>query len=218
MKKIQDKAAFGRGHFPAGTICEINSTGNGGKGPRIVTTTGLRANGYNSFVITTNVPHELTDTLFCNISHVTRIIKRGPGIAKLDRSSEQDLRQHNRETVESRFDIFKCAKPKSHYLSFDVESLVYMVANDYLTDNMLLDGEKMVKLLEERGMFKTVANDVQDYDSLTGVLASKKKLRKAVKQLINKCLRSPAKAQQEEVNEQYEQYKRDMAQDEYMYV
>ena len=217
MKKTQDKQKFGRGHFPAGTVCEVNVRGGKGKAPRIVTTTGLVENGLNSFCITTDEPDQTTGTFSCNIDHVIRIIKRGPGFAKITRRNEGSTRQYHRETTESRREIFQCIKPKSHYLTFDEHTLVYMVALDYINDDMLLDNDKLVEMIRARGLIKQIDAPEDSEFCLVAYTIPKQKLRQAIKQLINKCLRNRVKAEEEEQKAEYERYKREQDRDEFMY-
>jgi len=184
--KEKEKPKFGRGHFPVGTTCEVTLDFGSDKGiPIPIIVQSLFANGPNSFVIETNVPNEFTGGNECyNLYYVTRIIKRGPGIAKLSKVERTELKIKSFSYIET--DL----KHRNQYMITSPRELIYALAQQYMTDDMCLDGEKLQDLLAKRGFFVREENiDKYDWAAFFKVhRVSKKKLNRAIRQLINKCL------------------------------
>lgn len=191
MDAAVNNPVFKPHHFPRGTVCEISSTGNRGRGPRVVTVESLRQTcGYGlSVILVTKEDDDLTDKFGCNIDHVTRIIRRGPGVAVLEKSAEASAQYHAKRVAQLR-DIFVCTKPKSSYLTFDTLLLVAAVGDRLICDDMTVDYDRLEQMVRARGLFKQIQPSGGGSIDLVGETANKKKLRRAVKQMLNKCLKS----------------------------
>ena len=96
------REGFSPACFPKGTVCETYHTHS--KEIITVTTTGLSKNGPDSYVIHTSMPGDCTDFFGCNIDWVSRIIKRGPGVATLDRDHDVEQRRADR-SITKRIDL-----------------------------------------------------------------------------------------------------------------
>jgi hypothetical protein len=74
---------FGTHHFPVGTVFEINENVRFGRKAEY-TVTGIARNGVRSYVLTTGEFREHTGEQVYNIEHVKRVIRRGSGQVVID--------------------------------------------------------------------------------------------------------------------------------------
>jgi len=203
---------FHIGHFPTGTIVQVQV---GGHGPVIETeVTGIACNGPHSWVLKTIEPCSLTGTKSYNIDHVIGIIKRGAGAVTLIDVGSTSIERKN--AISKRNGDTKSfigiRKHHSQYLALSSASeIVYAVAIDMITDDMLIDNQKLVDLLIAGGHIhiKQVSSGHTDFHWHI-LQINKKKLKNAIRRVINKACVKRVKAQEEESKAQYDAYKEDM--------
>lgn len=164
-------------HFPAGTIVEI-FVEHVTEEPEQYEVSSIRCNGYNSWVLQTTTKDDLTEWKAFNMCYVTRIIKRGSGSYKVTENFP-------RAKVESIL-----PKPKNSYAFYSPFETVMTVAKQFLNDSMLVDSEKLIGMLIDQGV-------IRSFDSWSPQTANKKKLKKAIRRVLNKCLENRKKAQEE---------------------
>ncbi len=206
LRKAQRKAhrsPFTMAHLPVGSSCEIIINEHA---PVIATVTAVFKNGPNSYVVETDQPGTVTDFFNANVSWVTQVFKRGPGVARLKRQSDPYQKEFHTRAL---FNQDK-NKHRNYYRSYDVHGLVYNLMIELANDTHLLDVEAMVKLLDQRGCLPL---DKSGGPCTWHLVVQKKKIRKAVRQLFNKCLRSHAQAEQDEADQYNDDLERDWARD-----
>lgn len=187
------KPEFGYAHFPVGTVFKFQVKGVDPV-EQIAKVRALSKNGPDSYVVHTNLACEVSDYRFVNISHVTGIIRRGPGVAKLPFDQTiQDVSSYGDSLLK---------KSKSHYRLHSMHTVVSNIVTGMANQDQIVDVEKMVVLLRAQNVIQTVlySEDCEQY-SVYGYkghcVASKKKLKSAIKRLFNKCLCDHGAAQRE---------------------
>jgi hypothetical protein len=180
---------FNYAHFPVGTICEVHVNTYKSE-PKVVEVTSLFKNGADSYVIETTTPGTVTEFFGCNIDHVTKIIKRGDGPVRFapspfKRTFHKDIAQ------ELEYSYSKYGKHPSQYMTGDIRGLLLYVTDGLLTVDHMLDFEKFTNAVFDTGVFQKVSDDTTWMDFYK---ADKKRLKKVVRQLINKCLTSKKEA------------------------
>jgi len=189
---IDDKAIpkWNTGHFPVGTVCEAILSSDI---PFTFTVKGIVRNGIRSYVLKTDLISPIVglDYRCFNIDHVTRIIKRGDGRVVAE-SNFDNFGSYFAEDQKRNQGAFGITKHKSQYLTFgNTQGLIMNVAYKYCPPEATLDMEKLTKKLLEQNVIRN--EYVLGEYRLNYVKCNKKKLHKAVKRLINKCL-TPLKA------------------------
>lgn len=197
---VKDKKGFNYGHFPVGTVCEVKLHN---KDPQLVTVTEIVSNGPNSYVIRTNAQRETRaeDFLTVNINWVTRIVKRGPGTVTLAKQNPGKL--WDNMPSHGYF-----PKHPTLYRTSNIWGLLHVLVLDYCNDGMLLDIDKLITHLCNTGVIRQRVHKTSDYE--LAYCANKKKLRKAIKQNINRFLLNHKKAQEELTKSFEDQYFSDL--------
>lgn len=168
---------FHLAHFPVGTIIEV-FVECVTKEPEQYEVSEIHCNGFNSWVLQTTTKDDLTGWKAFNMCYVTRIIKRGTGSYKVSE-------WHPNVKAESIL-----PKPKNSYAFYSPFETVMTVAKQFLNDSMLVDSEKLIGMLIDQGV-------IRSFDSWSPQTANKKKLKKAIRRVLNKCLENRKKAQEE---------------------
>lgn len=192
-RERKEACPFGRAFFPAGTICEVQVTKHMHPTPIVVTVDKLVRNGPDSYVITTGKMNEATGMEEAyNIAHVKRILKRGEGVAQIDKG---DDRYANYLEVEGQHGHSSVRKHHSQYRTGSPIDLALAVAGRYLFEDDCVDPNKLNELLQKEHLFHTATSG--RYFQYTVYLVNKKKFRKAVKRLLPKCLMKHREAQKQ---------------------
>lgn len=198
-KERKEAHPFSPAFFTVGATCKVNVCGD----DIAIEVKRLIKNGPNSYILETPVFNEVTKCNEAyNITYVTEIIKRAPGIAVVHEAGV-GYGVPNKKYLKEFFDTnFKhnmhCNDPvevkhKSRYKVMDVHQLVGGIAFEMANPmDHVIDVEKMVKLLQQENVFR---RDNAGWCYMSSV--NKKKLRKAIKRLFNKCLLNQYKAQKE---------------------
>lgn len=186
----KNKPTFGYAHFPIGTVFTFKVSGVD-KVEHLASVRELVKNGPDSYLIHTNLACELTDYRMINASHVTGIVRRGPGVAKIsiDRKTRH---QHNWEILPS---------SRTHYRTHSLRSLL----NDHITamagQDHIVDVDKMIYMLTQQNVVQFIHYNCDEFGIHYGYTGyhkvSKKKLKAAIKRVYNKCLCDHGEAQRE---------------------
>jgi len=199
---------FNYAHFPQGTVCvvHISPPFSGDPGPKTHEVRNVVKNGPSSWVIETTTPSEHTGFFSCNIVHVTEIIKRGEGPMVFGNEREILRRKENAKWYERNIPTDR-HKPKHSYMGYSVHEMAANIFNKYVDHNMLVDFGYLIKLLIERGVFRRIEREPHVFNPF---VASKKKLDRALRQLVNKCLVKHKVRQKEEEKEYDRLYSEDL--------
>ena len=201
--QVIDTPKWNVGHFPRGTVCEIQVQYSVDELKRI-TVTDIYRNGPNSYVLVSDEWNEACKMPYSyNIDHVCGIVSRGKGTTAItEHNKERYEKQFLEELRRENFRANGICKQRNQYQTFSVRELVLFVARKYMNDDMILDMEKLLDMLAKRGLLvgkNFFSNDgVDRVFDLKYFEMRKKKLNRAVKQLLNKCLCNHVKAQEEE--------------------
>lgn len=168
----KEKKTWNTGHFPVGTIAKAKLHSEE-EFEFIVK--GVVCNGPKSYVIITDLPHDLTDSKMFNMSYVTRIVKRGDG----PEYKGSDYTVFNKDVHDSF---------KSGHIYAGI--LISFMSVPYMKPNMMVDNEEFIIELFSQGVLRR--------DSSYKLIYNKRKLRKAVKRLLNKFLIRHKTAEYEE--------------------
>jgi hypothetical protein len=181
---------FGFQHFPVGTVVEIN-VHRTMKEPVIATVTSLHRVGPRRYVVATDRYNELMEMFDSyHISHITKIIKRGPGVARV---VDEDFKAWTGLNIRGRdYGNF----PRGAYSTHQKKNYVYstewkeMVANvlptNMLKNDMIVDIEKMKDFMMKAGAIKT--EDVTSVWYNYVFIGCKKRMKKVARQVLTKCL------------------------------
>lgn len=186
----KNKPKFGYAHFPIGTVFTFKVSGVD-KVEHLASVRELVKNGPDSYLIYTDLPCELTDYRMINASHVTGIVRRGPGLAKIkiDRNTRH---QQDWEILPS---------SRTHHYTHSLRGLL----NDHITaiagQDHIVDVDKMIYMLDRQSVVKFTEYKDGDIGNHYGYVGyhkvSKKKLKAAIKRVYNKCLCDHGEAQRE---------------------
>jgi hypothetical protein len=209
MKKSN---GFCYAHFPAGTICEVTLTHRQNQKFNVEVTT-LSKNGADSYVIETTLPGDVTDFFGCNIDHVTRIIKRGKGGLVWAKHRTYDFMA---DYVGAIGDAYaELGKHPSQYLTYEPRQLVAHLIRDRQDVDTMLDFDVLMGKLWATGVFTECK--LNDGWGMPYVKANKKRLKKTVFKLLNKCLITKKAAVRYEQELDHEMMMRDLELDEKYY-
>lgn len=180
-------------HFPVGTIATVLVSPIS-EGEYTVKVTGVSSNGTNSYLIHFNEvsgegAEKVTERnracfsdnheMFVNLSHVIRIEKRGEG--------DVVFIGNNRDTKWA-FNNVGQSKHRSQYISADLLSTVYEVAQKYVKEHMIVDYAKLVDMIVRGGFGMKKINLMEDNYTLSYYSVNKGKFNRVIKRLINKSL------------------------------
>ncbi len=184
----KNRPPFGPHHVPAGTVCEVTL---GIAEPQVVTVTKVRRNGPRSYLICIDEPLTTTGAQLVNVAHITRVIKRGAGSSVVDNRGDEDFRDEF-FAAEAKIRTALPAKHRHNYRTNDPTSLVFAVLVDIMTSQHLLDTDKLLRMLRFRGLLQPRGC------TYTGqyYVVNKVKLKRAIRQLLNKCLLNHRKDQE----------------------
>lgn len=184
VKREETKASkgFSPAFFTPGTRC-IVQVGRREEAKEIVVK-NLVQNGSDSYVIDTGIKHDseyMKDvTQSYNISHVIQVLEHKPGKLVFGRA----YRGRNDLKSISYTELPGLGRANRH-IGWDTASMVYNAIRDFNEPGTCIDGEKLIDLLWERGIFKKVSIG-QNYESFSVIVANKKKLKRAVRRLLGK--------------------------------
>lgn len=207
-------------HFPVGTVFEIKENVTFTNPQTIYTVTGIYRNGARSWVLETDTLREHTGYAGYNIDHVKRIISRGTGEVKITAGRrEVDYQKVLRED-QQRMEIQRPVKVR---LGGEEVTLFTPRKRNYNTGSM-----QTLLMLECHRLGMTHANSWIDYQRLISqvflqtwcthvtqnycqiTMVNKKRLRRWLKQNINRFLTPMKAALKAEDEEQREFYEREM--------
>jgi len=198
-KERKETHPFSTAFFTVGTTCVVNVCG----GDLTIEVKRLIKNGPHSYILETPVFKDVTgcNEAF-NICYVRKIIKRAPGVAVVHEAghgygvpNKKYLKEFFDENVKNNMRCYDPTEVKHHsrYKVMDVNRLVGGIAFEIANSmDHVIDVEKMVSLLRQQHIFHL---DNVDWGYMSSV--NKKKLRKAIKRVFNKCLMNQYKAQDE---------------------
>lgn len=181
MKTEIKTPKWNTGHFPIGTIVTVKFSHIPEDPEKQYTVSDIIKNGVSSYCIETNTPTQYKDiggNESFNISHVTSIIKRGTG----KEYCGSDTSESNKLFLEQSAMHSRIGK-RGTLLSEN--QIAYYLASGMLKDQTLLDLNKLIGHLFGQGVFKKV--DTGEFFHTT-LVYNKKRAKKAVKRLLNKCL------------------------------
>ena len=214
-------------HFPVGTIIEIGESLSKLGSFKEVTqfeVTGVIRNGANSYLLETTHYNEYETPVYdenfkptgemrterlntsLNITHVGRIIKRGSGPVKLCSSGHGFRPVAHSERLH---------KGRNSYAGFyGLETRVMQLVSELVPVTGCVDYEGLYQYLRTHASFKTHTEAIFDdhysmYIGSTRLHIRKKKLKKAIRQNINRFLKSPKKVQKEWDSAVADDYERD---------
>jgi hypothetical protein len=218
-KLEKTKGKFNYAHFPVGTIFEVFLRHGSDKyqGYSTHTATGVVNNGPDSWCVITSSPGGVTEFLSMNVVFITRIIKRGDGslvVGDTAYERERIAKEHKFIFDQARQGSVYFGHPKhpSQYFCAEPRALIYLLAQKYVTNDMLVDYDKLTRSLWDHGFIKTAMNEDLHHPWKV-ISGNKKKLNAAIKRVINKCLVKHGKAQKERDDQHAAEYYRDMDQD-----
>jgi hypothetical protein len=168
----KEKKTWNTGHFPVGTIAKAKLHN---EEEFEFTVKEVVCNGPRSYVIVTDLPHDLTDDKSFNMSYVTSIVKRGDG-SEYKNTGSAAISQMFRDSI------------KDGYVSARI--LILFTTSLYVKPDMLIDIDNFIIELFKQGVLRKNSS----YD----LVYNKKKLRKAVKRLLNKFLVKHKTAEREQ--------------------
>lgn len=186
----KNKPKFGYAHFPVGTIFKFKVSGVD-KVEHVAEVRELVKNGPDSYLIYTNLACELTEWRLINASHVTSIVRRGPGVANI--SIERNTnRMHNWEILPG---------SRTHYCTRSLRGLLNDRIAAMAGQDHIVDVDKMIYMLDQQHVVKFTEYKDGDIGNNYGYhgyhKVSKKKLKAAIKRVYNKCLCDHREAQRE---------------------
>lgn len=169
--------------------------------------TGLCRTGPDLYVFDTAVPHpaiaDVTEAYA--IDYVTRIIRYGNGTRKPGKPNALPAYRGKKETLQEYTQLMgrPSKRAGSRYAVYSPSGIVHHVIADYQGDHVV-DGDKLMRLLESRGILR--------YEGLMHMLVpvNKKKLRKAIRQLMPRCYLRAAATQKLRDEEDDRRYAEDM--------
>lgn len=178
-------------HFPKGSVVSIcvgaydvsNRT-------RTLTVKHIVQNAPDSYVL---VGEEIDGSTGSNIAyntdHTVKILKRGSGpIVFEDKESNTSYYKKHCEEMNM------ILKHHSRYKTYAVRAMIHLLINDLLSPDVVLDMDKLISYLIARNYIITTKYTGVGISLLSG---NKKKIKKAVRQVFNKCLISKKKAQRD---------------------
>lgn len=210
---------FSTHHFPVGTVFEINENVRFGETRTEFTVTGIHRNGARSWVLETDTLRERTGYAGYNIDHVKRIISRGTGEVKIIESHDPNFlasMQEDRQRMEIQRpvkvrlggeEVTLFTPRKRNYNTGSIQTLLMLECHrlGMTRANSLIDYQRLISQV----FLQTWCTHIrQDYIRIT--MVNKKRLRRWLKQNINRFL-TPVKAVlKAEDEEQREMYEREM--------
>lgn len=187
-REFRGNLKFPLGFFTPGTKCVVEVDGGSHKGPFQTTVAELVCNAPNSYVLVTDVKNEYTEMNDSyHISHVTGIVSHQAGRLKF--KPDYYSKDRNQDLARDADTSAMGLKPKHHtqYRTYSPRSLLITLMRDGIKHDQSLDFEKMVTMLVNENIFHV---DVVG-ESRWGIkvyTVGKKKLQKAIRRLLNKCL------------------------------
>lgn len=211
---------FNTHHFPVGTVFEINEAVQFNNPQTQFTVTGIYRNGAKSWVLETDTLREHTGYAGYNIDHVKRIVSRGSGEVKLlsyrhDEDpvvrlrKDQQMMEIQRPVNVRRGGEEVCVfKPrKRNYNTGSMMTLLYLECHRLGMNpaNSWIDYKRMISHIFMQTWCDQFA---QNYCQVT--MVNKKRLRRWLKQNVNRFLTPLKVALKAEEEEQEEYCKREM--------
>lgn len=203
---------FNIGHFPVGTICEINVDAI--KRTEVVEVRRVFENGPHSFCIeTTKFNEDIHGYISYNIVHVTKIIKRGSGNIKFT-----SLNKDASDNVNSTYKPMRLfQKHKSQFSDIGLIAEINKIGIPYENNRHLLKTNKLYRHLQATGIikcsFKTIKN-INGKDVVEEIFTvNKKKLKCAIKRSVSKFFVDRRKEQKIEYERDMEYYDHDFDHD-----
>ena len=180
-------------HFPRGTVVEY-SVGGGKSNTKLAVVDSIQKNGADSYCIRTKKSGMYMYTFF-NISHVVKIVERGQGPMVF---IEQKITTHNQDW----FSIVKPHKAKNRYqCCFNIDDYILLNMSNLTNNTQLVDFDRLKKHIRSvqnpLGIRKRLVQHMysvqyphlaEDHDKFTVLDVSKKKLKRWLKQNINRFL------------------------------
>lgn len=190
-KEFRGNASFPMGFFTPGTKCIVD-VNHVTKGPREIEVMALASNGPNSYVVVTNEISPFTEIQESyHISHVKEIISHKPGRLKFeDYSSSPEAKERRANDFRRMSDSVSTGlrdKHPSQYRTYAPEALIHTLMNEFVKEDQVFDSQKLVKLLMRENIFHVDRIGESNW-GIRVYTVSKKKLRKAIRRLHNKCL------------------------------
>jgi hypothetical protein len=191
-KKIDRKKSrpFGPGFFTVGTVCDVVKSGE--NQPTSIRVRRLIKHGPDAYAIATGEwDRENSCDEAYDIESVTRIVRRAPGIGIAIGAHHYTQLPHRPQSLADFFIAETTAfynkgriKHRSRYSTGSPKQLVAaLVAEMANSIEHVVDVQKMTQLLVKARVFHETEID-DDYVFSVG----KKRLRKAIRRLFNKCL------------------------------
>lgn len=204
---VVTKPKWSWGHFPPGTVFEVDPLIGNSHKQTVFTSTKIFAIGARSYVVDTTTPGVVTDFLSFNLSWVTRILKRGKGAPVVNFNLGGLKRDYNANTEQIQ-GIYK--KKKNEYVGLYVHDIIDIALSKLKCIDVVIDSDALLINLLKQGVIK--GHKVSDYDLIVWS-ANKKKLKAAVKRNFSKCLfpvKERLKEEAEEEQREWKQYCDDM--------
>jgi len=172
----KEKKRWNVGHFPVGTVVKAKLSGQDESNYTVMSVTRSGPKNYLIYSSVLDISKGQYTNVFFNINNVTSIVKRGSG------------KEYN-ETDRGQFTVMFLECQKRGYMPAHV--LVSFICVPYLKTNMLVDMDGLTSEVFRQGLLRI------DFGFGT-LVYSKRKLRKAIKRLINKYLVKHKFAQSQE--------------------
>lgn len=183
-RERRERHPFSPAFFSLGTECEVIVSLEGDT--KVITVTKVTKNGPFNYVLHTGKEREdgALPEMYA-IANVVRIVKRAPGVMKIDRSNDL-INRKNHFSLQFEMDYMGVKKHPSEYRTTSLEGLVFAIMTEYVKDDQLVDGQKLVDMLRDQGVFNiTVPDALWGYPIYR---VNKKKLRAAIRSILSKCL------------------------------
>ncbi len=216
MTKKNKGNGFCPEHFPVGTVFELSQETLSrsmfhGDGPvRIVT--GIVRNGVRSYALTTGIVREHTGEEGFNIDHVARIIKRGDGPVLIDNSRYGTVfNEHHAEMIERS----RITKPneelglrprKGYYVTADFRTILHYEVSRVVPESATVDYELLSGAVFKQAWY---CDGKAEY-FWRGATICKKRLRRFVRQNVNRFMVNLHAAEKAYYREMDKLYERDM--------
>lgn len=163
---MQKEIKWSYAHFPIGTIVEVKVFND----PYQLTVKEIVCNGADSYCIIADTSSEIHGcSNMVNINYVTKIIKRGDGDVNIKK-------EHRNITGQS-----------SHRSRYSQKFNMHLIITNFLSKNCPIDANVDYDKFEKI-VLPFIKYDKRNNDFFKIASISKKKLKKLVKQNINRCL------------------------------
>ncbi len=189
---------FDTHHFPVGTVFEINEDVRFG-GKAEYTVTGIARNGARSYVLKTGELREYGSEAAYNIEHVKRVLRRGPGEVVIDHSYH-GVGSSNRAKLSEEQRMMEITRPVEVRLGHESICLFTPRKRNYNTGSLHAILMLEIQKLDHPGLavdYQRMIDALCDQTWCTQVrerfvcvsCVNRKRLRKWLKQNVNRFLR-----------------------------